>query len=54
MDICSGKDIDKSGPKYQWLHEGKVKSYFCYLEIERLDYSAVTCVDTSLIRGEEI
>ena len=39
MDICSGEDNDMSSPKYQWLHEGEVKSYFSYLEIERLDYS---------------
>ena len=30
MDICSGEDIDMSGPKYQ----GEVKSYFRYLDIE--------------------
>ena len=32
MDICSGEDFDKSGPKYKWLHEREVKSYFRYLE----------------------
>ena len=42
-------------PKYQWLHEGEVKSYSRYLEIERLSYSdqgEYICVATSLIRGE--
>ena len=43
MDICSSEDIDMSSPKYQWPLEGGVKSYFCYLEIERLDYSDLCC-----------
>ena len=37
MDICSGEDIDMSGPKYQ----GEVKSYLRYLEIEA-EYSDQT------------
>ena len=43
MDICSGEDIYMSSPKYQWLHEGEVKFYFRYLEIEKLDYSDLCC-----------
>ena len=50
MDICSSEDIDMSSPKYQWLHEGGVKSYFCYLEIERLDYSDLCCHQPHHIR----
>ena len=53
MDICSGEDIAKSGPSISGCVRAESKSYFSYLEIERLDYRLQlnTCVDISLIRG---